>query len=677
MLAEQITAKIARFAPSREAADRVSLILREQRTATGPLENNWQVRPVFPEASREGAFAALIEIEPNTHLYGTGEVAGRLERSGTSIVCWNSDHAGYGVQDRSLYQSHPWVLAVREDGSSFGVLADTTWRCEIDLEDRIAFLADGEAFSIYVIEGDSPQEVLGQLADLTGHMSMPPLWALGYHQCRWSYTPDSRVREIADGFRWRRIPCDAVWMDIDYMNRYRVFSFDHVKFPHPEKLSEWLHERGFHGVWMIDPGIATEEDDRIFQEGNERDVWVRDAEGNVATGPVWPPEVAFPDFTRPDVRDWWAGLQGTMTYIGADGLWNDMNEPALLTSRGATLDLKCQHAGGSLDAGDDSSPSLPPGPHAKYHNAYGMLMARATREGLQQQRPDRRPFVLTRANLLGGQRYAATWTGDNRARWTDLRWSITMALNLGLSGQPFVGPDIGGFLDNPTPELFARWMGVGTLLPFARAHADRDADEREPWSFGLDIESSCRRAIERRYRLLPYIYTLFRDAAVTGVPVVRPVFFADLQDPSLREEEQAFLLGDDLLVCPQLDPIIKTQHRMPKGNWAPLNLEESPDDALPTLWIRPGAALPVGQVIQHTGEWDLSELTLYCAFDENGAASCELYEDDGDGYAFAEGEYRLIRYEVRDREPAPSVSAKVIEGNWGLPERSVRIVRAE
>jgi alpha-glucosidase len=378
---------------------------------------------------------------------------------------------------------------------------------------------------------------------------------------------------------------------------------------------------------------------------------------------------AFPDFTRPETRAWWAGLYGDFMAIGVDGVWNDMNEPAVFSifGIGGTMPEDNQHRGG----GD-----LPAGPHALYHNVYGMLMVRATREGVLAANPDKRPFVLTRANFMGGHRYAATWTGDNVANWDHLHWSVTMILNLGLSGQPFVGPDIGGFSGNTAGELFARWVGVGALFPFSRGHKTKLTWYHEPWMFGPEVEESIRTSLERRYRLLPYLYTLFHESSVTGLPVMRPLFFADPTDPALRDEDHAFLLGRHLLVQPDLTPDHSHVFEDPAGTWHPLTLvgeDYEQDVRQPVLKIRGGSILPLGKVIQNTTETSLDPLTLVVALDENGGAEGTLYEDAGDGFAYQAGEYLLTTYEARARGGTVVIGIRRVQGAMERPQRTLRV----
>jgi alpha-glucosidase len=378
---------------------------------------------------------------------------------------------------------------------------------------------------------------------------------------------------------------------------------------------------------------------------------------------AWPGMCVFPDFTRPETRDWWAELYQDFMAQGIDGVWNDMNEPDIFDGPDQTMPLDNIHRGGG---------GLQQGSHAQYHNVYGMLMARATHEGIMKFCPDKRPFVLTRSNFLGGHRYAAAWTGDNEASWKHLRMSIPMSLNLSLSGQPFNGADIGGFFGETSPELFAHWIAVGAFYPFARAHAYIEAKNKEPWAFGKKVEVVSRIALQRRYRLLPYIYTLFREAAVNGMPVMRPVFFADPKDADLRAEEQAFLLGGDLLVVTKW-----AKHpKLPRGIWRSISLvgeDRANDKYQPNLLMRGGSIIPLGRIIQNTTEVSLNPLTLLVCLDEHGKARGVLYEDAGDGYGYQQGQYLLTTYCAEKQGNKVIIKIADEEGTMKRPHRAANV----
>ena len=665
-LAELIAERTVRFHADAAARDAAapSLALAEPRSALGPAPAGFAVSPAFLRIA--GRAAWRVDVEPGTSLYGTGEVPGPLLRDGRAVTCWNFDAFGYSEQTPHLYQSHPWVLAVRADGSAFGLLADTTWRCRVDLSHGVLFVAEGPPFPLIAIDGDSPQDVVRGLARLIGTLPLPPFWALGYHQCRYSYYPDARVLEVAREFRARHIPADVIWLDIDYMDRHRSFTFHPVFFPSPARMTAELRKLEFRTVAIIDPGVHRQAGYEVYDQGQALDAWVQAAGGGPAVGRVWPGDCVFPDFTRAEVRRWWGDLYGPFLARGIDGVWNDMNEPAVFTDS-KTLPLDALHR---------ADPELGgAGQHARYHNVYGMLMARATREGVLEARPNRRPFVLSRANYLGGQRYAAAWTGDNLADWQHLDWSIPMALNLGLSGQPFAGPDIGGFAGDGDGRLFARWMGFGALLPFARGHTGSGSADKEPWAFGEQTEATCRAALRRRYRLLPYLYTLFHEASRDGLPVVRPLFFADPGDPALRAADDAFLLGADLLVAARTLPDGEPGgpgFRPPRGDWrrVDLGVGDAGDADLPTLFLRAGAIVPLGPDVEWTAASRLDErLELLVCLDESGRAEGTLYEDAGDGHGFARGEYRLSRLTARREGGEVKVEARVIGGDWPTSKR--------
>ncbi|MFT3783964.1 MAG: glycoside hydrolase family 31 protein [Nibricoccus sp.] len=634
-------------------------ILLEQPNKKGALPQNWRVAPRFFSDGKRSR--AVVEISTEDDLYGGGEVTGPLRRNGTMITLWNTDNYTYETDGgHRLYQSHPWILGVRRDGSAYGIIFDSTWKAELKCADAITFTSEGPSFPVLVIERSSPTEVIQELATLTGKMPLPPRWALGYQQSRWSYYPDQRVREIADTFRAKKIPCDVIWMDIDYMNAFRVFTFEAKGFPDPAGLNNYLHQRGFKSVWMIDPGVKVDSGYSVFTDGTDQDVWVKTARGQDFFGDVWPGACVFPDFTRSETRTWWADLYRNFMATGIDGVWNDMNEPAVFNVPSKAMPLDNWHRGDG---------EIPAGPHVQYRNIYGLLMTRATRDGITLANPDKRPFVLTRSNFLGGQRYAATWTGDNASTDAHMKLSVPMTLTLGLSGQPFAGPDLGGFAGKATPELWSKWVGFGVFFPFCRGHAVKDGNDKEPWAFGEKVERTARIALERRYRLLPYLYTVFREASVSGQPIMRPVFMADPRDIELRREEAAFTVGSDLLVVPTW-----AEHpHLPKGVWREVTLVagDRADLDQAKLLVRGGAVLPLGRVVQNTTESSLEPLTLLVCLDDNGRASGRLYEDDGDGFGYLRGEYRLTEFRAELRDGQVEVRQVRVAGNWPPFSRKV------
>lgn len=666
----------------------------------GPLPKHWRLFPHFLSSANKTQ--VTLNVPFGASLYGTGEVTGPLLRNGKEITLWNTDNSTYysNAHGRRLYQSHPWVLGVRIDGSAFGVIFDTTWKSHLKTtSEKIVFSSEGPLFRVVIIEGASPQAVVRKLADLTGKMPLPPKWAIGFQQCRYSYYPDAKVREIADQYRARHLPCDVLWLDIDYMDGYRSFTFDQKRFPDPQATNDYLHRHGFHSVWIIDPGIKIDPHYFVYQQGSHlfssspealksgmttipldpqhhqheisglktaglTTAWVLKKNGVPFEGEVWAGRSLFPDFTMPQVRHWWSGLYHDFLAQGMDGIWNDMNEPSVFYIKHGTMPEDNWHRGGG---------GLPSGIHRMYHNVYGMLMASATREGILHERPEKRPFLLSRSNYLGGQRYATTWTGDNSAGMKYLKMSIPMALNLGLSGEPFNGVDLGGYAGKEHPDLFGKWIVMAPFMPFARAHTATYNPPREPWVFGPKIEAVTRTALERRYRLLPYLYTLFYNASTKGDPIMQPLFFADPKNLLLRSEDQAFLLGKDLLVVPRWASF----PRLPGGIWRDISLldgKQEEDGYQPRIKIRGGAIVPLGRVIQNTEQESLQPLTLCIALDQRGEARGRLYEDAGDGFAYRQGDYALSYYRAQRQGDSVKVRLERREGGRSIADRTIHVV---
>lgn len=657
---------IAKFVPKGfNLSQMPSFALKAEPQEKGMLPSNWQLYPIVEK--KKGHASAYLDVPQGTSLYGGGEVTGPLLRNGQSIKLWNTDSGAYSVDNgKRLYQSHPWVMGVRPDGTSFGILFDTPYKAKLTTTDeRINFETEGELFRIFVIDRESPQAVIKGLAELIGTMPMVPRWALGYQQCRFSYTPASRVIEVADTFRIKRIPCDVMWMDIDYMDGYRIFTFNSQTFPDPAALNRDLHIRGFHSAWMIDPGAKVDSTYFVYKSGTANDVWVKTAQGKEFNGDAWPGACAFPDFTQPKTVRWWADLYKDFLDKGVDGVWNDVNEPQISNTPTGTMPEDNKHLGGD---------KIPAGPHLKYHNVYGYLMVKASREGIMKARPQNRPFILTRSNFLGGQRFAATWTGDNASWESHMTMSVPMILTLGLSGQPFSGADVGGFLFNPDADLFGRWMALGAFYPFSRGHACAGTINKEPWAFGQKVEDVSRMALERRYVLLPYYYTLLHEASETGMPIMRPVFFADPKDTLLRAEEQAFLIGENLLVVPEW----AQNPALPKGIWRNLSLipGDDKDSYQAKLKIRGGAIIPTGKIIQNTNEKSLDPLTLLVCLDEKGEAHGTLYWDEGDNWSFKDGNYSFQHFTaIRTADNKVQVKITQKKGKYITENNDMAIVK--
>lgn len=578
--------------------------------------------------------------------YGFGQKLGHLEKRGRRMEQWATDEPLHILEHDALYQAIPFFLTLEPTGGrSTGVLVDCTARVTHDVAktepDVCTVTLAGAPLDAYVFAGPGPKEVLGRYTDLTGRMELPPLWALGYHQSRYSYESAEQVRRIAREMRSRDIPCDVIHLDIDYMDGYRVFTWDKDRFPDPKGLVAELAADGFRAVTIIDPGVKLDGQYAVFRDGIAGGHFICHPDGELYVGTVWPGPTVFPDFTRAGTRRWWGDLHRELVQeVGIAGIWNDMNEPSCF-NRQTVPDTVMQ--------GEDGARV----PHAKVHNAYGMTMCMATHSGLRRLLPERRPFVLTRSGYAGVQRYAAVWMGDNHSWWEHLMWSMPVCMGMGLSGVPFVGVDIGGFSDDCHGEMLARWTQMGALLPFCRNHTRKGSVPQEPWAFGPEVEAVCRDYLRLRYQLLPFLYNEFYKASQTGLPIMRPLMLDYPEDPATHYVSDQFLVGQDLLVCPVYQPGATARMvYLPAGTWVdfwtgqrvqgPAHVvADAPLHRMP-MYVRDGAILPMERPIRHTGERDGRELSLHVY--AGAAGRLELYEDAGEGYGYRDGEFALTTF---------------------------------
>ena len=584
---------------------------------------------------------------PEENFFGLGDKSGNMNLRGRKFQNWNTDAYSFGWDQDPLYRTIPFYIGVHQE-AAYGIFFDNTFRSYFDFgrEDntKTSFWADGGELQYYYIHGPHLMDVVKRYQTLTGTHPMPPKWALGYHQCRWSYYPEKKVKEIADGFRSRNIPCDAIYLDIDYMDGYRCFTWNKSHFPDPKRMIKELSNDGFKTVVMIDPGIKVDDNYWVFKEGKENNFFCRRSDDYFMEGHVWPGRCQFPDFTNPAVREWWGGLYKELVDIGVAGVWNDMNEPAVFGSGTMPNDVRHNYDGYR-------------GSHRKAHNIYGMQMVRSTYDGLKKLMRNKRPFTITRAGYSGMQRYGCVWTGDNVATWEHLKIGNIQCQRMSISGVPFCGTDIGGFSGEPDPELFTRWIQLGTFSPFMRAHSAGDTAEREPWSFGEPYTSINRTYIELRYRLLPYLYSVFWEHHRYGFPILRPLVMLEQENPSTSFRQDEFTFGDKILVCPVLEQGAASRMvYLPKGKWYNFWTLEvltgesehsilTPLDHMP-LFVRAGSVIPEYPVMQYVGEKEVEEVLLNVYFADYEVNSF-LYEDHGDTFAYEQDIYSEKKFSVK------------------------------
>jgi alpha-glucosidase len=609
------------------------------------------------------------------HYYGLGEKSTPLDKRGRSYVMWNQDPFFFDASSEPLYQSVPFFIGLRQ-GRAYGLFFDNTYRSSFDMgaEDRelYSFGAEGGEMNYYFFAGPTPKKVVSRFTELVGRSPLPPRWSLGYIQSRYSYYPQSTVHFIADNFRHRGIPCDAIFLDVDYMDGFRVFTWDKSRFPDPQSMMTDLRRQGFHIIAIVDPYVKVDPNFWVYQQGVANGNFMKKPDGTLFTGRGWPGESAFPDFASEKVRDWWGSLFKQQLEQGIAGILTDMNEPTIVVSKGLpkTFDLDIMHA---TDYG--------PRPHAEIHNVYGMLETLATRDGMLRVRPHERPLVITRATYAGGQRYAAEWSGDNWGTWDHLRLSMPMLNGMGLSGLQFSGADIGGIMPVPSPELYARWMQSGVLTPFCWTHSAGPGN-LEPWAFGNRLEEINRNSIKLRYHLLPYIYTAFWDAAETGVPIMRPLMLEYPDDWKAVDQNDEYFFGNDLLVAPVTkDDDISRRVYLPRGVWydfwtdhryvGPTEVEvAAPMERIP-LFVRGGAIIPSQQDMQYTDQASIDPLTFDVYPD--GTSSRPYYEDDGISFDYQHGVWLLQHLTARQEAHGVGVEMSAREGSFTPPRRSLVI----
>ena len=620
----------------------------------------------------DGAAVRVWKEMPETeNYYGFGEKAGALNRKFKHMTMWNSDIPAYKADTDPLYQTIPFFYGINR-GSAYGIFFDNSYWSSFDMgkefPDRYSFGALGGELNYYFFRGPSPQKILRRFTELVGRLPLPPRWSLGYQQCRWSYFPESRVRKLASDFRSKRIPCDVIYLDIDYMEGYRIFTWSKKNFPNPKTMISDLARVGFKIAVIVDPGIKLDSLYHAYQSGLSGDHFLKYPDGKTYLGKVWPGACAFPDFSKAATREWWGKNFEVLTTAGVRGFWNDMNEPSVFDVPTKTVDLNVIHDDNGLKTS-----------HTKNHNVYGLLMTRATYEGARNLRPTERPFVLTRASYAGGQRYSAAWTGDNIASWEHLEMAVPMMLNLSISGQPFVGTDIGGFVGSPDGELYARWLQLGVFSPLMRTHTEWGSKDQEPWSYGSRYEQINKATIELRYRLLPYIYKEMVQASLTGIPPMRPLAFEYPDVSGFSRDGTQFMFGDDLLIAPVLWPgATNREVRLPKGEWydywsgkkyegnRSLRVE-APINRIP-IFVKAGAVLPTQQVLQYSDQAPIDPLTL--TFYPADSSSSEYYEDDGHSFAYQNGAFLKRVFTQRHTNQSVEILIGKAEGSYRPPDRS-------
>jgi alpha-glucosidase len=589
-------------------------------------------------------FKTLFDDE---RFFGLGEKSDQLSKRGNQYTMWNTDFPQYTKRTDPLYVSIPFFIGERKypgdsQNKCYGIFFDNTYKSYFNMgasNNRFYwFGAEGGEMDYYFIYGPGMKRVISSYTMLTGRIQLPPEWALGYQQSKWSYYPESTVRRIARTFRDKKIPCDVIYLDIDYMDGYRVFTWNKNRFPNPDKMLADLKSEGFKIVPIIDPGVKVDTTYFAAKEGVKKNLFVKYPDGKFYEGEVWPSWAYFPDFTKQETRDWWAKKLSVLLNEGVEGFWNDMNEPSVWGQAFPDI-IQFNDNGYSAN-------------HKKIHNVYALDMVKAGMECVEKYSPDKRHFLLTRSGFAGTQRYSAVWTGDNSSTNEDLKLACIMPQNMGISGLSFVGSDVGGFVGDPTPNLYIRWMELGSFTPFFRGHSAINQPDKEPWAFGNEVESDVREMIDLRYKLLPFLYNEFYNSTQTGLPIMRSMFLNNQNDDECykAKSQYQFMIGENLLVAPVLNDYDTFKELyLPEGKWIDWRTNKiydgkkwiivnAPINQIP-LFIKEGGIIPMQEVQQFVGEKKIDELELVIYPSDQSEYS--IYEDDGISFDYKKGKYSI------------------------------------
>jgi alpha-glucosidase len=611
------------------------------------------------------------KLQEDEKFIGLGEKTGPLNRKGQGYQNWNTDSFGYGTSADPLYCTIPFYIGIHH-GLSYGIFFDNSFKSFFNFgasNNRFcSFYADAGEMNYYFVYGKNVAEIIQQYTHLTGRIELPPLWSIGFQQCRYSYYPDKEVLTLAKTFRDKNIPADTIVLDIHYMEQYKIFTWNKRDFPDPKGLIEQLTEMGFRVVVICDPGIKVEKGYKAYDEGIKEDIFIKYPDGEHYTGQVWPGWCHFPDFTSPEAREWWKNQFQDYVDLGIEGYWNDMNEIATWGQMvPENINMSFEGNGSTMRRG---------------RNIYGLQMARSTYEGTKALLHGKRPFNLTRSGYAGIQRYAAVWTGDNVAYDEHMLLGVRLVSSMGLSGIPFAGYDIGGFVGDTTPQLFARWISIGTFSPFFRVHAMINSRDSEPWSYGEEVEQIARNYIQLRYKLLPYIYSLFHEASETGMPIQRSLAIDYTHDDRVYRDtyHNQYLFGPAFLIIPVESSKSFVKVFFPEGDWYLFydgtkyagNQEvilEAPLNQLP-VFVKGGSIIPMQRALTNTNE-KAEELQLHVyAGKEDGTFT--YYEDDGATFSYQQHNFLKRHIVYKANEQTVSISAQA--GNYASSYQRISFI---
>lgn len=654
------------------------------------VSNNEELARLEKLSSENGETWATFHSS-NAHFFGFGEKMGFLDKRGRNMKMMNMDNPLHTPDLDPMYISIPFFIVLSPKKPAMGFYVNSTSRSFFNMKnDSYTFGVEDAGIEFYAIYGPTVADVIEHFTAIVGRIPMPPAWALGYQQSRWSYTTAQEALDVSRKMRKDGIPCDVIYLDIDYMKGYRVFTWGDG-FNDPKTFVDEMRKNGFKVVVIMDPGVKEEDGYKVYESGKAINAFTKSENGDNFTGYVWPGKCVFPDFLRSDVRQWWALQHKDLFEADVAGIWNDMNEPSIVWTDTNTKELKDllsidepmsfalleklkeftfqKDYAHKITHMDDLNKKWP---HLKVRNVYALLEAMATTKAFEIYRPNERPFILSRSGFASIQKYAAVWTGDNSSWWEHLKAEMPISMGLGLSGVSFCGADVGGFGGNTTAELLVRWTEIGAFLPFFRNHSAIGTKHQEPWAFGEDVERILKKYIKMRYELFPYLYTLFFQSHKSGIPMMRPLLMYDQNDENLYNINDEFMVGNSMIVAPITEP--NTTWRsvyFPQGKWIDVRNEkkyngkrvykiDAPLDEIP-VFVKEDSIVPRTDSMNYLFERE--KMTLYLDF-YGQQASTQIYEDDGETLDYKKGIYNIYQVSVGSESTGYNVSIKALHKKY-------------
>lgn len=637
--------------------------------------------PYFQVEEKDNKINFIYKMSKEDVVYGLGETLGALNKRGKIYRFYNTDDPEHTPDKMSLYGSHPFMIL---DGkNTFGLFIDYPSEIIFDIgftdKDILQITVPSKDFDLYIFDSDEKLSIIKEYFNLTGKPYIPPKWAFGFQQSRWSYFSEEEVRNVAKKFRETGIPCDVIYTDIDYMDSYKVFTINKDKFPNYEGMVKDLKEMGIKVIPIIDPGVKIEKDYSMYEEGKEKGFFCVDENGNDFVAAVWPGPTHFPNFLNSEVRRWWGKKYKLFTDMGIKGFWNDMNEPSIFyTPKGLdnliellkSLEKNKENAGIEVFLARETLLNIANNPedyrsffhklddgslinHDMVHNLYGFNMTKATADELKELCPNERYLLLSRSSYPGLHRMASIWMGDNKSWWEHMIVNIRMLQSLNMMGFFYTGADVGGFGADSSAELVIRWMELGAFTPFYRNHSALNTRPQEPWQFDEESLNIMRDIVRLRYAFLPYTYSEYMNSVKESVPFVKPLSFV-FEGDRVKDIEDQYMYGESLMVAPVYEQNKKGRYlHLPEVkwlNWTASKYEErnmkvyEPGDyyieadlnEIP-LFIKENSLILLSEPMNYVGEKEITELTVIGLVSDH--AVYNYYDDDGTTYNFTKGEF--------------------------------------